>query len=137
MYFSLIRLRRNISPKEVAGLIKGDGYSLHKLVWTLFSDGPDRKRDFLYRYESVNGWPTFCSVSAREPEDSRGLWEINPKVYEPKLKKGERLAFKLRGNPIQHDKKERTETETELWSASRKERGLKAVSYTHLTLPTN
>ena len=124
MYFSLIRLRRNISPKEIVGLVKGDEYSLHKLAWTLFSDGPDRKRDFLYRYESVNGWPTFYSVSAREPEDSSGLWEINPKVYEPKLIRGERLAFKLRVNPIQHDKKERTESEIELWSASRKERGL-------------
>lgn len=125
MYFSLIRLRKDVSPKEIAGLVKGDGYSLHKLVWNLFSDGPDRKRDFLYRYESANGWPTFYTVSAREPEDSGGLWEIHPKKYEPKLSKGERLAFKLRVNPIHHDKKERTETEIEFWRASRKERGLK------------
>ncbi len=125
MYFSLIRLRRDISSKEVAGLVKGDGYSLHKLVWNLFSDGADRKRDFLYRYKSVNGWPTFYAVSAREPTDSGGLWEIHPKVYEPKLSKDERLAFKLRVNPIQHDKKERTESEIEVWRASRKERGLK------------
>lgn len=125
MYFSLIRLRRDISPKDVAGLVKGDGYSLHKLVWNLFSDGPDRKRDFLYRYESVNDWPTFYAVSAREPGDLNGLWEIHPKVYKPKLSKGERLAFKLRVNPIQHDKKERTEAEIEVWRASRKERGLK------------
>lgn len=125
MYFSLIRLRRDVSPKEVAGLVRGDGYSMHKLVWNLFSDGPDRKRDFLYRYESVNGWPTFYTVSARESADSGGLWEVTPKIYEPRLSKGERLAFKLRVNPIQHDKKERTESEIEVWRASRKERGLK------------
>lgn len=125
MFFSMIRLRRDVSPKEVAGLVRGDVYSLHKLVWNLFSDGPDRTRDFLYRYESVKGWPTFYAVSAREPEDSGGLWEISPKNYEPRLSKGERLAFKLRVNPIQHDKKERTESEIEVWRASRKERGLK------------
>ncbi len=125
MFFSMIRLRRDISPKEVAGLVIGDVYSLHKLVWNLFSDDPDRKRDFLYRYESVKGWPTFYTVSAREPEDSSGLWEVSPKNYEPRLSKGERLAFKLRVNPIQHDKKERTEAEIEAWRASRKARSLK------------
>ncbi|PKL51802.1 MAG: type I-E CRISPR-associated protein Cas6/Cse3/CasE [Nitrospira bacterium HGW-Nitrospira-1] len=125
MFFSMIRLRRDVSPKEIAGLVRGDGYSLHRLIWNLFSDGPDRKRDFLYRYESVNGWPTFYAVSAREPADSGGLWEVTPKIYEPRLSKGERLAFKLRVNPIQHDKKERTEPEIEAWCASRIERGLK------------
>jgi CRISPR system Cascade subunit CasE len=125
MYFSQIRLRRDISPKEIAGLVRSDGYSLHKLVWNLFSDGPDRKRDFLYRYETVKGWPTFYAVSARKPEGSSGLWEIHPKVYKPKLSKGERLAFKLRVNPIQHAKKERTEVEITAWRTSRKERGLK------------
>jgi len=126
MYFSLIRLRRDVSPKEVAGLVRGDGYSLHKLVWNLFSDGPDRKRDFLHRYESVKGWPTFYTVSVREPKDSSGLWEIHAKKYEPKLAQGERIAFMLRVNPIQHDKKERTDTEIEAWRKSREERGLKS-----------
>ena len=47
------------------------------------------------------------------------------KIMSSRLSKGERLAFKLRVNPIQHDKKERTESEIEVWRASRKERGLK------------
>lgn len=106
MYFSLIRLRRDVSPKEIAGLVRGDGYSLHKLVWNLFSDGPDRKRDFLYRYETVNDWPTFYAVSARKPEGSSGLWEIHAKKYEPKLSKGEQLAFSLRVNPIRSKRDE-------------------------------
>jgi len=125
MYFSLIRLRRDVSPKEVAILVRGDGYSLHKLVWNLFSDSHDRKRDFLYRYESVNGWPTFYTVSTREPEVSSGLWEIQIKKYKPKIGQGERLSFKLRANPIKHDKKERTRDEIEIWCASRKAQGIK------------
>lgn len=130
MYFSLIRLRRDVSPKEIAGLVRGDEYSLHKLVWDVFSDGPDRKRDFLYRYEFINGWPTFYTVSAREPEDSKDFWEIHPKVYKPNISQGERLAFKLRANPVQYDKKERTEAEIEVWLASRKVLGLKEKLHT-------
>lgn len=125
MYLSLIRLRQDISPKDIASFGKFDGYQHHKIVWNLFSDSPDRKRDFLYRYEMVNDRPTFYVISDRPPEDIKGLWEINLKTYKPKLTPGERLAFKLRVNPIHHDKKERTESEIEAWRASRQERGLK------------
>ena len=128
MYFSRIRLQRNASPKDISALGRFDGYQLHKVVWDFFSDGPDRKRDFLYRYETVNGWPTFYTVSERKPNDPRGLWEINEntvKPYTPKLAKGDRLAFKLRANPVQLAKKERSTNEIEAWRKSREERNLK------------
>ncbi len=100
MYFSLIRLQRDVSPKEVVALGNGNAYQMHKLIWNLFSDGPDRRRDFLYRYEAVHGWPTFYTVSEREPNDPGDLWEIHSKQYTPKISKGEHLAFSLRVNPI-------------------------------------
>jgi len=78
------------------------------MVWDIFSDGPDRKRDFLYRFEKVSGLPTYDTISEREPGDSTGLWEISTKPYLPKLVQGDRLAFKLRANPIQSAKQERT-----------------------------
>jgi CRISPR system Cascade subunit CasE len=106
MYFSLIRLRRDVSPKDIVSLGQGDGYQLHKLVWDMFSDGPDRTRDFLYRYESVKDWPTFYTVSARKPEDSSGLWEVLPKTYTPNLAKGANLSFSLRVNPIRSKRDE-------------------------------
>jgi CRISPR system Cascade subunit CasE len=106
MYFSLIRLRRDISPKEVAALGRNDDYGLHKLVWGLFSDGPERRRDFLYRFEKVKGLPTFYTVSNREPEDFAGLWDIHPKPYTPKLKNGDRLSFAVRVNPIRSKREE-------------------------------
>lgn len=100
MYFSLIRLRRDIQPRDLAVMTKGDGYQIHKLVWNLFADQPDQPRDFLYRHESVGGWPTFYTVSAREPQDLSGMWEVTPKEYRPKLERGQRLGFTLCANPI-------------------------------------
>ncbi|HIJ95861.1 MAG TPA: type I-E CRISPR-associated protein Cas6/Cse3/CasE [Desulfuromonadales bacterium] len=124
MYFSLIRLRRSLSPRDIAVLGRSDSYGQHKMVWDLFSDDPDRKRDFLYRFESVNGLPTYYTVSGREPVDVKGFWDISSKPYEPKLAQGDRLAFKLRANPIQSSKQERSTDELEAWQKSRTERGL-------------
>ncbi len=100
MFFTLIRLDRNASPRDVALLSKKDGYQSHRLVWNLFADRPDRKRDFLYRHETVDSLPTFYTVSEREPRDYSGLWEICGKPYIPKVVVGQQLAFTLRANPI-------------------------------------
>lgn len=125
MYFSLIRLRRDVTPREIVALGRSDGYGQHKMVWDLFSDGPNRKRDFLYRFENVNGLPTCYAVSEREPFDPKGLWDISTKPYAPNLARGDRLAFKLRANPVQSAKRERNVDELEAWKKSRAERGLK------------
>lgn len=125
MYFSLIRLRRDLSPKDIAALGRSDGYKLHKMVWDVFSDGPDRQRDFLYRFENVDGLPTYYTVSEREPNDQTGLWDISTKAYLPRFMQGDRLAFKLRANPVQLIKKDRTAEELEAWHKRRGERGLK------------
>jgi CRISPR system Cascade subunit CasE len=125
MYFSLIRLRQGLTPRDIAALGRSDNYGQHKMVWNFFSDGPDRKRDFLYRFENVNSLPTYYAVSEREPVDAKGLWDINTKLYSPKLTRGDRLAFKLRANPIQSTKQERNNEELEVWQKSRTERGLK------------
>lgn len=130
MYFSLIRLRRDLSPRDIVSLGRSDGYKLHKMVWDIFSDGPDRKRDFLYRFEKINGLPTYYTVSEREPNDPTGLWEINTKPYAPTLSQGDRLAFKLRANPIKSSKQERTAEELEAWQKSRADRGLKQKRWT-------
>jgi len=106
MYFSMIRLRRDIAPRDMAAMTKGDGYQIHKLVWNLFADHPDRKRDFIYRHEPVNGWPTFYTVSQREPQDASGMWEVTPKEYRPNLRTGQRLGFTLCANPIRSKRDE-------------------------------
>jgi CRISPR system Cascade subunit CasE len=67
----------------------------HRLLWTVFSDGPDRRRDFLWREE---GRGVFLTLSARPPV-SHDLFEA-PQVQEfaPVLAPGARLAFALRVN---------------------------------------
>lgn len=68
----------------------------HQLVWTLFGDSRDRKRDFLWR-ESEPG--LFFFLSRRRPEDHMGLFEVDePRPFEPALTAGDRLAFMLRAN---------------------------------------
>ncbi len=124
MYFSLIRLRRDLSPRDIVALGRSDSYGLHQLVWDLFGDDPDRKRDFLYRFENVRGLPTYYTVSEREPVDAKRLWEIYTKPYAPIIREGERLAFKLRANPVHSAKKERGAEEIEEWKKSRAMRGL-------------
>ncbi|MDR3568586.1 MAG: type I-E CRISPR-associated protein Cas6/Cse3/CasE [Syntrophobacteraceae bacterium] len=106
MFFTMIRLGKNVSPRDVALLSKGGGYQSHRQVWNLFTDSPVRTRDFLYRHETVNGWPTFYTVSERSPRDATGLWEIFSKPYAPKLFVGQRLAFTLRVNPIRSKRDE-------------------------------
>lgn len=106
MYFSMIRLRRDISPRDMAAKTKSDGYQVHKLVWNMFADHPNRRRDFIYRHEPVNGWPTFYTVSQREPQDASGMWEVTPKEYHPKLQIGQQLGFTLCANPIRSKRDE-------------------------------
>jgi CRISPR system Cascade subunit CasE len=100
MYFSMIRLWRGVSPRDIAELTRMNGYQAHQLVWNLFADDPDRQRDFIYRHEAVNDWPTFYTVSKREPVDTAGMWEILPKEYNPQLRAGQRLGFTSCVNPI-------------------------------------
>lgn len=104
-YLSRVRLRRDASIRALAPLLLGNigrgGSSRqpgHHLVWSLFADGADRKRDFLWR---ETGAGVFLILSARQPEDRHGLFEINePKAFTPALEPGDRLEFSLRANPV-------------------------------------
>lgn len=68
----------------------------HGLVWHLFADAPDARRDFLYR-EANTG--RFLIVSAREPKGDPAIWNIRSRPYAPALATGQRYGFALRANP--------------------------------------
>lgn len=56
-----------------AGLYQSGRYAEHQWLWLLFSDSPQRKRDFVYRYMKAShddgaNAPHFLVVSEREPE---------------------------------------------------------------------
>lgn len=101
MIFSKATLSRQAFGTDHNWNMASDAYRAHELVWTLFSDKDDRKRDFLFRWETDTGLPVLYTVSEREPVDRERLFsKLESKSYDPSLKKGERLAFQLRVNPV-------------------------------------
>lgn len=102
LYLSRAALRRDASTNALAALLVPDNardrpYAEHRLIWSLFADGPDRTRDFLWRSE---GPGRFTALSARPPADPHGLFELDFKPFEPDLRQGDRLRFDLRANPV-------------------------------------
>jgi CRISPR system Cascade subunit CasE len=103
LFLSRIRLRRDGSVLALARLLVPDGEAAirhaagHNLLWSLFADGPDRQRDFLWREERSG---QFLVLSSREPTDRHGLFTIESKPFEPRLAAGDRLRFSLRANPV-------------------------------------
>ena len=99
-FLSRVALRRDAAVQAIAGLLvpQGEGRqhgAAHQLLWTLFGDTPDRRRDFLWRQTEP---AHFMVLSAREPVDAHGLFEIESRAFAPVLKAGERLRFLLRAN---------------------------------------
>lgn len=101
-YLSRTRLRRDAPANALAAVLApaDPGARLavsHRLLWTLFP-GPDEKRDFLWR-EDEQG--RFLILSRRVPEDAHNLFELmEPRVFAPNLKAGDRLGFALRANAV-------------------------------------
>ena len=98
MYFSRITLPQNAGENQAFWRLGGE-YSIHQAVWNLFGDHADRRRDFLYRIESVGRFPLIYAVSARKPVDSTSLWNLEIKDFNPQITNGMRLGFQLRANP--------------------------------------
>lgn len=99
MYFS--RITPNPNGPVAAGLVEqlcNNAYRVHQLLWGMFDDDPDVERDFVFRQELSDGWPSYYLVSARKPRDKAG-WKTEVKEYAPRLRNGDVLAFKLRCNP--------------------------------------
>lgn len=103
MLLTRARLRRDRGLAPLAPLLMPDADggragATHRLVWTLFADVPERRRDFLWREEEPG---RFLLLSARPPEDAAGLFTLDAsKPFAPRLATGDRLAFMLRANPV-------------------------------------
>jgi CRISPR system Cascade subunit CasE len=100
MYMSRIKLQPDASESKDFWKSLDNTYHIHDLIWSFFADDPNRKRDFLYRYEKSGNLPTFYCVSERIPEDISGVWHIESQRYEPVLQVEQRLSFSLCANPI-------------------------------------
>jgi CRISPR system Cascade subunit CasE len=96
------RLRRDLPAQSLARLLVPEEAgarfgAAHHLVWSLFADGPDRRRDFLWR-EMRPG--EFLILASRPPIDPHGLFSLEYKPFDPVLRSGRRLRFDLRANPV-------------------------------------
>ena len=85
LHLSRVRLRRDAPVAALAPLLlppeAGErAGTTHRLLWTLFADAPDRERDFLWRETGdgglVPGRSAFVVLSARQPHDAHGLFEL-------------------------------------------------------------
>ena len=66
----------------------------HQLLWQLFADSPDRRRDFLFQVERTRPL-TVILRSARPPQDALGLWSIQTRAFAPVLQPGQVLRFRM------------------------------------------
>lgn len=99
LILSRVSLRRTAEAAALSKLIDPvePGRAMtahHRLLWGLFGDGPDRRRDFLWRQD---GPRRFYVLSHRRPVPS-GLLECESRAFAPDLAAGDRLAFLLRAN---------------------------------------
>ncbi|WP_233252550.1 type I-E CRISPR-associated protein Cas6/Cse3/CasE [Maritimibacter sp. 55A14] len=100
MYMSRVTLSRQPSVQALNALLlpqdagaRTDAH--HRVLWTLFADDPDRRRDFLWR-EIREG--EFLVLSEREPVQTDLFSRVSTKSYAPKISPGDRLFFSLRAN---------------------------------------
>ena len=107
LWFSRVRLKPDTRVQAIAELLLPDAVApdkqrpetlavRHKLIWALFSDGRERKRDFLWREADAG---EFYILSRRQPR-AGDLFDVDCKVFEPELRSGDQLVFSLRANPV-------------------------------------
>lgn len=103
MYLSRIQLTESIAGYSQLGLLLKDrSYGMHRLLWDLF----DKGERFLYREESAKeqvgatrNLPVYYVLSTGAPTQWNPLFVINTKPFQPALRVGEQLGFRLRANP--------------------------------------
>lgn len=100
LWLTRARLRKSASAAALVPLLAEPGRldMEHALIWSLFADGPDRRRDFLWR--RMEGG-LFYFLSNRPPVDSHALFDLDePKPFAPALSPDDKLRFSLCANPV-------------------------------------
>lgn len=100
LFLSHIRLSRKAAAQALAPLLLPSALGArrsaqHNLLWSVFTDGPDRRRDFLWREERDG---SFLALSARPPLQSDLFEPHKVKDFAPTLDGGDQLEFQLRCN---------------------------------------
>lgn len=109
MYFSRIQFRPDFQKtSQLQHVLAANSYGIHQMLWGLFPD--EKKRTFLFREEiakeqirgrnGIKGESVFYLVSEQKPVNDTPIFQVESKKYEPVLGVGQKLAFKLRANPV-------------------------------------
>jgi CRISPR system Cascade subunit CasE len=107
LYLSRARLRHDAPLSALRDVLSGldatRAAAAHRLIWLLFSDDPDRERDFLWR-EAEPG--VFYLLSERLPAPHELFHLDDARPFAPALAPGDRLHFVLRANATVARKRE-------------------------------
>lgn len=100
-WLSLVELRTDAGLAALGPLLMPSDASArtaaaHRLIWSLFADDPERRRDFLWREDSAG---RFLVLSRRPPNPDSPVLRVQSRAFEPALATGMRLEFLLRANP--------------------------------------
>lgn len=100
LFFSHIRLAQTPAAHALARLLAPSNPAArrsaqHNLLWSIFSDGPERRRDFLWRED---GDGSLLALSARPPAPLELFEPHKVRDFAPALTAGDVLAFQLRCN---------------------------------------
>ena len=102
-FLTHLRLRHDPAAGALAPLLAEGGADDaprrgHHLIWSLFADRKDRRRDFLW---TATGPNAFAILSARAPDDRHNLFRIeNSEPFVPAVAAGDRMRFRLHANPV-------------------------------------
>ncbi len=100
MFLSRISLPVSGADSAAVWPLFENPYRFHQEVWSLFADGPGRRRDFLYRLDREGEEPRVYCLSERAPRTDHRVFRVESKRFAPVLAAGERLRFALRANPV-------------------------------------
>ncbi len=100
MFFTKVSVNSGLAVFEYLDEHGSNGlYSDHQLLWQIFPDKPDAKRDFLFRKETKSN-NVYYVVSKRKPVNSIPMLKLQIKEYNPIIKKGQEYEFALMANPV-------------------------------------
>lgn len=103
MYMSRICLLSSISTSSQLGLLLKDrNYGMHRLISDLFTNDERylfREENSREQLRSTKKAPIFYVVSHSKPAIDSPIFAVESKRYDPSLKEGDILSFKLRANP--------------------------------------
>ena len=96
-----------LSELRLAGRKMPNPYEWHRLLWSMFPEEPEKKRDFIFQVNRENGSILMLSASPPVQPESGVIRSIRSKPFVPKLAPGEILRASLRASPSKRESKSR------------------------------